>query len=371
MLRELRIRDFAIIDDLTIGFRPGLNVITGETGAGKSIILQALALLCGGRAVPDLIRSNAEAASIEGLFEGAIAAECLESLGLSPDDELLVRRLIPRTGKGRVYINGSPATVALLAQLGNALVHIYGQHEQALLLRPESHLDFLDGFGGLAALRERMASAYAALAVAQNHLRDLTSRREALEQRRELLAFQVDELAKAAVQPDEEAALRRERDVLRHAERLQQVTRAGEASLYSGEGAIAAALARLGSQLAELARIDSALGGPAELVDAARVQLEEAALELRAYAERRHFDPERLEQIEERLALLSRLSRKYGAASPELPALCAALQEDLASLAAHGAGSLARPASTTEPARRGRRGSLPPPGSRGKTPACQ
>ncbi len=337
MLRELRIRDFAIIDDLTVSFRPGLNVITGETGAGKSIILQALALLCGGRAVPDLIRSDAEAASIEGVFEGAGAAASLEGLGLTADDELVVRRFIPRTSKGRVYINGSPATVALLAQLGNALIHIYGQQEQALLLRPESHLDFLDGFGSLTLLRERMATAYAAFAAAQSHWRDLTERREAFEQRRELLAFQVEELSKAAVQADEEAVLRRDRDVLRHAERLQQVTRAGEAALYSGEGAMAAGLARLGSQLAELARIDSALSAPAELVEAARVQLEEAALQLRTYAERIHFDPERLEQIEERLGLLARLSRKYGIPSTELPARHAALREDLASLAAHGA----------------------------------
>src|SRR5215468_8351212 len=143
MLRELRIRDVAIIDELALAFGPGLNVITGETGAGKSIILQALALLCGARGAADLIRSDADEASIEGLFECDVPAALREAVGLE-GDELLVRRHLARSGKNRIYVNGSPATLTLLAQLGDVLVHIYGQLEQALLLRSASHLDLLD-----------------------------------------------------------------------------------------------------------------------------------------------------------------------------------------------------------------------------------
>jgi DNA repair protein RecN (Recombination protein N) len=163
MLRELRIRDFAIIDDLAVSFRPGLNALTGETGAGKSIIMQALTLLCGARGASDLIRSDADEASIEGLFECALPGDLGESLGIE-DGEILVRRQLTRSGKSRVYVNGSPATVALLAQLGDSLVHIYGQLEQAQLLRPASHLELLDRFAALGAQRQRMADAYGATA---------------------------------------------------------------------------------------------------------------------------------------------------------------------------------------------------------------
>ncbi len=341
MLRELRIRDFAIIDDLTISFRPGLNVITGETGAGKSIILHALALICGGRAAPDVIRSDADAASIEGLFEGPLPAEQREALGLEADDELLVRRQIPRTGKGRVYVNGSPSTVALLAQLGTWLVHIYGQHDQALLLRPASHLDLLDQFGDLTELRARMAIAYDGLAAARRERDARLARCAAAAQRRDLLDYQIAELAAAEVGPDEEQALRHEREVLRHAERLHQTTGTAEEALYSGEGAIASAVARIATQLHELLRIDPALGPTAELLDSASVQIEEAALQLRAYAERAQVDPARLTSVEDRLELLAQLSRKYGVPSTELVAVLATAREDLALLSADTAGSAA------------------------------
>jgi DNA repair protein RecN (Recombination protein N) len=352
MLRELRIRDVAIIDDLTLAFRSGLNVLTGETGAGKSIILQALALLCGGRAEVDVIRSAAAEASIEGLFECPLPAELHDALGLA-DDEILVRRQLSRAGKSRIYVNGSPITLALLAQLGTALVHIYGQHEQALLLRPASHLELLDRFGALGAAREEMAGAHRAWREARDRLDTLEREGTARAERRELLEFQHAELSDAAVQVGEEAALRGERELLRHAERLQQVCRDGEAMLYSGEAATVAALGRLAARLAELATIAPALTAAGELIDTGRVQLEEAARELRATADRLQADPERLEAIEERLQVLARLSRKHGAASDELPALCAALGRDLAALASQSAATAVARSEVDERARAG------------------
>jgi len=329
MLRELRIRDVAIIDDLTLSFSSGLNVITGETGAGKSIILQALALLCGERAATDLIRSDAEEAAVEGLFECALPDGLREALGLE-GDEILVRRHLSRAGKSRIYVNGSPATLALLTQLGDQLVHIYGQHEQARLLRPVHHRDLLDDFGALGALRQRMAAAYAAYRDAGTRLETLERDGAALAERRELLAFQSAELSDAGLLPGEEAELRAERELLRHGERLQQVCRDGEAMLYSGQAATVAALGRLGAQLGELAAVAPALAGAAELIETGRVQLEEAALQLRAAAERLQADPDRLEAVEARLQLLVRLSRKHGVTSDELPALGARMQSDLA-----------------------------------------
>lgn len=334
MLRELRIRDFAIIDDLSISFGPGLNVITGETGAGKSVILRALGLLCGGRGSPDLIRSDSDEAFIEGLFEGT-AASRLEELGLPLDDEVLVRRSLTRSGKGRIHVNGSLVTVTLLAQLGDCLVHIYGQHDQTTLLRTDSHLEFLDAFGGLMPARARMRAAYAELSGARERLRSLEQLQQEARQRHDLLQFQVQELSAANVRPGEEEEIRRQRELLRHAERLHGTARSGEEALYSGEGAILDTLSRLGTQLDELRRIDAVLDAPFELLESARVQLEESALQLRSYAAHAEVDPNRLEEIETRLELLTRLSRKYGVPSTELPATLAALSAELDSQARH------------------------------------
>jgi DNA repair protein RecN (Recombination protein N) len=332
MLRELRIRDFAIIDDLRIGFSPGLNVITGETGAGKSVILQALSLLCGGRAAPEMIRSDAESASIEGLFEGISDDERREALGLGAEDELLVRRVVARSGRGRVYLNGGPATVTILSQFGESLVHLYGQHDQALLLRPASQRDLLDAFAGHADLCARAAEAFSALASSRRRLAAASEEHARVSERRQSLAVEVEELAGAAVGGDEETLLRREREILRHAERLHDLSRGGEEALYSAEGAMVARLRRLAGQLAEAASIDPALDAPAGLIETARVHLEEAALQLRAYAEGIDVDPNRLETVENRLALLGRLSRRFATAVDELPRLLVRLQEELARL---------------------------------------
>jgi DNA repair protein RecN (Recombination protein N) len=329
MLRELRIRDFAIIDDLIIHFQPGLNVITGETGAGKSVILEALSLLCGGRAAPEAIRGDAESATIEGLFEEVQAGEVFEALGLTAGEEVLVRRVIAPAGRGRVWINGSPATVGLLGQLGDSLVHIYGQHDQALLLRPSSHLQLLDAFGSLAERAGRMSAAWAELSAARRRLNELTARNESAAERRTFLEGAVEELARADVKPDEEPALRRDREILRHAERLHELTRGSEEALYSGEGAMVSRLSRLTTQLGEAVAVDPSLGGAAELIESARVQMEEAAQQLRAYADRIDVDPQKLEALDDRLALLGRLARRYAVPSAELPDLFRRLQEEL------------------------------------------
>jgi DNA repair protein RecN (Recombination protein N) len=312
MLRELRISNFAIIDQMTLAFGAGLNVLTGETGAGKSIVTRAIGLLRGERAGVDLIRTDAEEAEIQGLFETPQAAATLAACGLPAADEILVRRVIGRSGKGRVYVNGELASAGLLVRLGENLIHIYGQHEQSLLLNRDSHLDFLDEFGRLGAARERMAAAYASYREAHDRLDELTRGDDARRQRLELLRFQVDELRAAAVAPGEEKELSAERERRRHAEKLTVVYRQSEEALYSGDYAVAGALGRVAAQLRDAARIDSDLSGDVELLQQSIAQVEEVSISLRRAADRLEHDPERLEQIEERLALLSRLKRKYG-----------------------------------------------------------
>jgi len=335
MLRALRISNVAIIDELTLSFAPGMNVLTGETGAGKSIIMRAIGVLCGTRATADLIRTNAEEAEIEGLFDLEDSSRgMLHDAGLRPTDELLVRRILSRSGKGRVYLNGSLATAGLLSQLGSALIHVYGQHEHALLLKPENHLDLLDEFGRLSAPLQRMAAAYAAFREAAERLAVLTANGESVRQRLELLRFQVTELQEAQLAPGEEAQLQQARELQRHAERLRQICAASEEALYAGDDAVAGALARIAAQLREAAQIDPGFAAPAGLLQQAAAEVEEVSADLRRTLKRIQHDPERLEAIEDRLALLARLKRKYGADADELPDRLAALEHELAGLEA-------------------------------------
>jgi DNA repair protein RecN (Recombination protein N) len=337
MLRELRISNFAIIDELQLSFEPGMNVLTGETGAGKSIIMRAIGLLCGERATADLIRTDCEEATIEGLFDLAGAApSILDESGLLSADDVLIRRVINRSGKGRVWVNGSLSTAAVLSQLGARLIHVYGQHEQALLLKPESHLEFLDEFGKLDAPRREMAAAYGAFREAANRLAELTAGGEAARQRLELLRFQVNDLRDAKLLRGNEQQLQREREVQRHAERLSQVCQQSEEALYSGDTAIAAALSRIANQLHDAGRIEASFGANAEALRQALVQVEEVALELRRAGERIRHDPQRLEQIEERLALLTRLKRKYGCEVDALVDRLAELETELGTLEGTG-----------------------------------
>ncbi|MFQ5665201.1 MAG: DNA repair protein RecN [Candidatus Binatia bacterium] len=342
MLRELRITNVAIIDAVELSFAPGMNVLTGETGAGKSIITRAIGLLCGGRATADLIRADAAGAEIEGLFDleerdGAVLAES----GLPVSEEMLVRRVISRSGKGRVYVNGNLVTAGMLSRLGCGLIHVYGQHEQALLLKADSHLELLDEFGKLAATCGRMQRAYAAFHDAAGQLAALTAGAETARQRLELLRFQVKELRGAQLARGEPALLQQERNVQRYAAKLSQICASSEEALYSSDAAVIAGLARIATQLQEAARIDPLFGPMVETLHQSAAQLEEVALELRRAAARIHHDPDRLAEIEDRLALLTRLTRKYDCEADELLQHLARMEAELASLERTGVNASA------------------------------
>ncbi len=338
MLTELRISNVAIIDELQLRFAPGMNVLTGETGAGKSIIMRAIGVLCGDRAATDLIRSDAEEAEAEGLFDLAdTGTDFLHESGVPVADELVMRRVITRSGKGRAYVNGRLATAAVLSQLSTRLIHVYGQHEQALLLKPESHLELLDLFAQLEAPRAQMAEAYTAFREAADRLAALTAGGDAARQRLELLRFQVKELRDLQLVRGEEVQLQQEREVQRHAEKLTQICQQSEDALYSADGAIAGGLARIASQLQEASRIDPAFGESADLLRQAGAQVEEVGLQLQRAAGRIRHDPERLEHIEERLALLGRIKRKYDCEADTLLDRLAEMEDELARIEDSGA----------------------------------
>ncbi len=315
MLTELRIRNFAVIEEAALSFGPGLNVLTGETGAGKTIVMTALGLLLGGRASPEVIRTGAKEAVVEGVFElegEAPLPEAAEWLNEDNPRELLIRRVIAEGGRSRVTINDSLATVNALARIGTALVQIYGQHEQQSLALRENHQQILDRHAGL-------ESDLGAYATAYEHARGLRDRMSELERRErertellEIARFRAVELERAELVAGEDDELAINRAILANATRLAEAANEAEQSLYGGESAAIDAVGRAIARLAEAAAIDAKLGNALEMITSAHANLEEAARTLAAYAARIEADPKRLEEIENRLQELTRLKRKYG-----------------------------------------------------------
>ena len=336
MLSSLTIRDFAIIDRVTLELGPGLTVITGETGAGKSILISALNLVLGGRATTDVIRAGAEAATVEAVFDPGEAPELaarLADAGVALDGPLIVRRVLARNGRHRVYLNDTAVTLGTLAQVAGGLVDISGQHEHYSLLRIEFHLDLLDRMAGLGGLRAEVAAAYEAQAEVEAALTALLEAQRQKGERLEVLRFQRQELTAAELKdPLEDDALEGERKLLRNAEKLRTMSKHAESALYADDGAAVERLGRAARSIRELAEVDPTLAPVAQDLDTAAALAEEAARTLGAYARRVHADPERLEAVEARLALLSKLRRKYGATLAEVIARRDALEAELSTL---------------------------------------
>jgi DNA repair protein RecN (Recombination protein N) len=321
MIETLRIENLAIVGRAELEFGPGLNVITGETGAGKSIVLGALALLAGGRASPDLVREGEDEAVVEAVFRlealPELAAE-LERRGLAAGEELVVRRTIARGGRGRARIGGELVPAATLAELFEGRLEISSQHESQRLLRPGAQSRLLDAAGGLLAERAALEAAFERLRALERETAELRTRAEELSRREDYLKFQVKEIDEAKVEAGQFDALLAERARLAHAGRL--IGEAGlAAALLTGEAGGADAPGAL-DQLADAARrvdtlagLDPGLGELAGRLRGARAELDDAARELGRYAESIEVDPARLAEVEERLARLERLRRKYGA----------------------------------------------------------
>jgi DNA repair protein RecN (Recombination protein N) len=337
MLRELRIQNFAIIDRLEIQFHEQLNALTGETGSGKSIIVDSVELLLGGRASSEQIRTGCDEAVLEAAFQvpaAGLIADQLHEMDLSVEkgDDLIIRRVLTRAGKSRAQVNGCLVTIAQLQQLGNLLVDIHGQHEHQSLLHPEQQLYLLDAFGKLLHLREDCRHRYLAFQKVRDELAELASREHDRFQREDLLKFQVQEIGLAQLSPGEDARLEQERNILSNAERLAVLADEAYQCLYSSDGAILSQLARVESLVAELIRTDDRMKDMAEYCRGATAQLQEIAGRLRDYKDGIEYDPKRLEQIEDRLHLIVSLKKKYG---PDIEAILTyhqKAQDDLAIL---------------------------------------
>ncbi len=316
MLRELRVKRFAVIEDVVAPFAPGLNVLTGETGAGKSLLIDAILLLLGARAHPDLIRSDAESAVVEAVFEveagGAVRRLLEEVAHPAEEGQLIIRRELFRTGRSRAFVNDAPATVGLLERLGEHLVELHGQHEHQRLLEPARQLELLDRFAGTEAHRGEVAALVGRWERERAELEGWSAMERDRAQKEDLYRFQLSEIDGARLKPGEEEDLRVERQRQQHAERLGQGLGEVTRVLYDDPDSAVARLGRAGRILEELARIDPGLGAPGEPLAAAQVHLEEAVGEARRLRDRLVFDPGRLEEIDARLDALQKLKRKYG-----------------------------------------------------------
>ncbi|WP_298439128.1 DNA repair protein RecN [Geobacter sp.] len=314
MLTDLSIKNLAIIDSLHVPFRDGLTILTGETGAGKSIIIDAVNLIMGGRASADLIRSGEEEATVEAVFQLPPASPLparLEEMGIECGGELLVKRVVSRSGRNRVFVGGGLSTLGILAEIARELINIYGQHESQTLLRPENHLLLLDGFAELQPLRGAYTALFEEYRATETRIRELEEGEREVARRLDLLSFQAEEIRAAALAPGEDEELERERSLLVHGEKLLCTSQEAFDALYGGDGAILDRLAEVRTRIAGIISVDPTLVPLHETLESSAAQLEDAALTLRDYAARVEADPARLERVEERLDLIRRLKKKY------------------------------------------------------------
>ncbi len=335
MLTDLIIRNFAIIDSLHVAFPPGLIMLTGETGAGKSIIIDAINLVLGVRADTDLIRTGEDEASIECLFDISGRDDLRAVLvqgGFPSGDELLVKRVLSRSGKNRIFLNGNLATATLLAAITCRLVAIYGQHESQTLLRPDTHLHLLDGFAGLVPLRERFSALYEEQRALRSALAGLEEGEREACRRADLLTFQSREIGEAAPVPGEDETLEDERRRLLHGEKLIRLSADAYENLYGGSRSLLGVLREIIAGLAEGQRIDGALAPVVSPLNEAYVQLEDVALFLRDYRDGLEVDPDRLRQVGDRLDLLRNLKKKYAPTLAEILRFKEEIDAELAAL---------------------------------------
>jgi len=341
LLVELSITNLAIIDSLRLRFDPGFNALTGETGAGKSIIVDAVSLLVGARASVDLIRTGGERAVVEGVFSlppqaRALLRPRLEELGLWDDSsDLILRREITRRGRSICRVNGNAVTLGALREIGGQLIDIHGQGDYLSLLRVRSHLGFLDRFGGQEQRREAFAALVDRLRRVREELRRLHLGARGMAQRMDLLTYQVEEIGAAGLQVGEEAALKRERTLLSNAEKLIRMSGEAHELLLQGQRGQQSILDLMGvvaGDLSALAGLDDSLGEQSRLAEGALYQLEELARAMRSYRDSVAYDPERLQDVEERLDLIYRLKRKYGATIEEVLAFGERAQREIEGL---------------------------------------
>ncbi|MCK6512675.1 DNA repair protein RecN [Myxococcota bacterium] len=319
MLLHLQIRNVVIIDEASISFQEGLNVFTGETGAGKSILIDALLLALGERASSDVVRTGSEEAEVSAMFSLEslpMVREKLASAGLRGEDELLLRRLVSQNGRSRAYVNDRPVTVSFLRELGELLVEISGQHSNHHLMQPRYHLDLLDAFGHLYDMREQVSEIYRQAQRERKELERLGGDAQSRARREEYLLYQLNELDNAPLDVDE-TKLEDERRYLLQLEKMLEAGQEGEATLYSGQRSIMEVLGRLEAKLGNWSDLSPDLATAVQGLSEAQVMIDDVARSLRGFVANAEVDPQRLQEIEEQLELLRDLKRKHHVQSLE------------------------------------------------------
>jgi len=338
VLTCLRVRNFAIIEELEVDLGGGLNIVTGETGAGKSILVDALQLVLGARGRLEVVRTDADAAEVEALFDLTDDIDALNTLreqGLETDGELVVRRVVTAAGRTRAYINGRLTTLGQLREVTKGLADISSQHEFHSLADARHHLAYLDAFADHESLVEGVGEAHAALIEAAGRLEEVISEERGRADREDLLRFQVAEIDALADVLGNEEVLFMERERLRHAENLGSTAGEAEAQLYSADDALCGSLSRIATSVEQASQFDPGLGPVADQIKEALVQLEDAASELGRYARDLPFDPRRLAQLEEQIDQLQRVKRKHGGSAAEVLAHGEQAKKELDSLERH------------------------------------
>ncbi|OGV08199.1 MAG: DNA repair protein RecN [Stygiobacter sp.] len=315
MLKTLLIKDYALIENIEVQFEKGLNIITGETGAGKSILIDAMGLLLGERASTEVVRKGAEKSIVEGIFEVASnkkVKKFCEQNELDFADELIVRREVSLKGTNRCFLNDSPVALNLIKEAGDLLVDLHGQHEHQSLLRTETHIEMLDGFANLDAGLSEYSKNYYELLSLQREIKELLEKESALKEKRELYQFQIKEIDAVDPQIDEEEKLAQELNILENSEKLLSITSDIYSELYENENSVTDQLGAVKHKLTEIERIDKSFADSLANFDSALALLNEVSGFVRSYKDKIDLEPERLEEIRARLGAIILLKKKYG-----------------------------------------------------------
>ncbi len=331
MLRELRIKNFTIIDELSVNFEAGLNVLTGETGAGKSIVVDAIGLIRGSKASHDMIKSGSREAHIEVYFDNSNHS-LLDDIGIESSEGIIVRRSISSQGKGRAYINDTPVSLQTITNVGESLIDIHGQHEHQGLLKKENHLYFLDRFGDLTEESVELGAVYNETVSLKNKVIDLKERIRERGQRIEFLRFQINEIESADLKRGEREAIQEEMKILLNLNRLRESSETAYSLLYESEGSCLERMSHVLSRVRDMEHFDSSAKELLDVVESILPQLEDASLILRTFKDKYDIDPHRLTDLDERLDKIKRLEKKYGAGIDEMLKYRDRAEEELMSL---------------------------------------
>jgi len=310
MLRELRIKDFTIIDDLSISFQPGLNVLSGETGAGKSIIIDALGVLLGDKASQDFIRAGSSEARIEATFDPS-SSPLLSDIGVDGSECLILRRVTGK-GRGRAYINDTPVSITSISTIGSELVDIHGQHEHQGLLRKEGHLALVDAFGRLSEETYSLQKMFGEVSALRSKVLEIKEKARERALRIDFLKFQINEIDAASLGECEKQAVEEERAILLNASRLREFAEAAYGILYESEGSAAEKLSKAAANVRDMARIDRNAEEGLSLLESALPLVEDASSAVRRLRDTYEVDPARLADLDDRLELIKKLEKKYG-----------------------------------------------------------